>query len=353
MLEQFLKWPKLVLSSVYEKIAEQATKANTNVKEYLGNDSNIEHISAVVYDAIPFFLKFSLKPETFNTKFQTHFKVFRDKMYSYDDELNADKNKEQKAHVLKDWEEAQQIFQARADSINDDESLVVLKGSMSAKEIREKVNSMKIQAHKEQKFKEAYQERIDTPENSVEIFNSKDYPNGISAEEVLAKIDAMVPNQNKVTRTTMLKDFKEQNAIFKKQKSSTKFISDMSHEEIREKFLNLVSEARNNSVQKKPVRARRVKAKINDKAIDESHDVIMERTQSCSSEDLEKMTHFSSEMSREEIISKFMRCSLEDAKKLDQENRNAEFKKVARSRKPKNTTTKVATTATRKKKTEE
>ncbi len=222
MLEQFLKWPKLIWSTIYEKISEKAKKANTSVKDYLGDEANIYHISSVVYEGIPFFFKFSLKADSFNEKFKKHFTAFRDKMYSYDDEVNAEK---------KEMEQAQAVFKERA--LN--------------------------------------------PEDSIEVFNSKDYPNGISTEEVHAKINAMVEqakNEKKEesTRAKLLKEWEESQKIIAERAASidnpeelakmTHFTSDMSEEEILEKFLNVVSESRAKNkapIKKKPAKAKTTK----------------------------------------------------------------------------------------------
>jgi len=259
MLEQFLKWPKLIWASIYEKIAEKAKKANTSVKEYLGDESNIEHISSVVYEGIPFFFKFSLKADSFNEKFKKHFTAFRDKMYSYDDEINA-----------------KETFKERLDSIKDYNQWLGLKGAMSVEEIRKKVNNMKIQLEEKEKI---FNERMNTPENSTKIFNSQDYPNGISPEEVLEKIEAMeVTNKTETkveqsTRAKLLKDWAESQKILAERAASisnpeelskmTCFTSDMSEEEIRDKFMNMVSESRAKVILKeKPVRTRKAKVAV-------------------------------------------------------------------------------------------
>lgn len=314
MLGQFLKWPKLVFSAVYEKIAAQANKTNTSFKSYLGDDANIDYISNVVYEGIPFFLKFGLKPESFNTKFKKHITAFRDKMYSYDDELNADKVKAEQAQELKDLEKAQEVFK----------------------------------------------ERSETLENSVEIFNTKDYPNGISPQEVLDQINTMVPQvqqeaEELTTRAKLLKDFYAQQAMFEErvkslnapeQANMPSFTSDMSKEEMREQFYKMVAEARarvNAPEKKKTVRVKRVKTD-SQKAAEEAHNIIMDRAQSIP-KDMSTWTRVSSDMSREEVIAKVMGVSIEEAKKLDQKKPEITSLKKAKPV--------IKSKATRKKKTEE
>lgn len=95
MFQSFIKWPKIILSAVYEKISEKANNGNTSLKKYIGNDENIDHISAVVYDILPFAVKIGLRFEDFNKKFHLQFKTFRDKIYSYENELQKDKQEKE------------------------------------------------------------------------------------------------------------------------------------------------------------------------------------------------------------------------------------------------------------------
>jgi hypothetical protein len=197
MLKSFIKWPQLVLSAVYEKIAEQAKKANTSVKNFLGDDTNIDHISLVVYDVLPLAIKLGLRFDKFNKSFHEHFKTFRDKIYSYEESLKKENSE------VKDMEESQSAFKSRLEDFG----------------------------------------------NAVEAFNSKNYPNGVSPKEVHAKINEMMEqakketSSNGTTMAKMLKDFQEKSANNTKDLANT---SDMSKEEIREKFINMVSEGREN-----------------------------------------------------------------------------------------------------------
>ena len=307
MLGQFLKWPKLVFSAVYEKIAAQANKTNTSFKSYLGDDANIEYISSVVYEGIPFFLKFGLKPESFNAKFKKHITSFRDKMYSYDDEVNAEKNVKTEMPLPQGWTEV----------------------------------------------KEAFSE-IDT-----QIQNTDP-----KIEET--KIEEAVPTESEeTTRAKLLKECQEyQELIGERAKSSNNpeelakmktFTSDMSKEEIREQFYKMVAEARarvNAPEKKKAVRVKRVKTD-SQKAAEEAHNIIMERAQSIPKDpkDMSTWTRVSSDMSREEVIAKLLGVSVEEAKKLDKEN--PEVTKAKPASKSKATTKKVAAKTTRKKKVEE
>jgi hypothetical protein len=364
MLEQFLKWPKLVFSAIYEKIAAQASKTNTSFKSYLGDDKNIEYISSVVYEGIPFFLKFGLKPDSFNAKFKKHITAFRDKMYSYDDELNADKVK------------SEQAFEARATNPENTVEAFNSKdypNGASPQEVHENLNAMMEQAQvvKDwEKAQEIFKKRIETPEDSMVIYDLKDYPNGISPEEVLEKIEAVVQDKLKPeevsTRAKLLRNYHEQTEFLKERIESlndpeqvanmASFTSDMSKEEMREKFYQMVAEARakvNASEKKKTVRTKRVKTDSH-KAAEEAHNIIMERAQSIPTnlEDMSTLTRVNGDMSREEVISKIMGISIEEARKLDKENPE-NVKKTTSVSKPKSTTKKVGAKTTRKKKTEE
>jgi hypothetical protein len=271
MLEQFLKWPKLIWSSLYEKIAEAAKKTNTSVKDYLGNESNIDYISKVVYEGIPFFFKFSLKPDAFDAKFKKHFTAFRDKMYSYDDEVNAKKDSTQEMPLPQSWSEVKESF----DEIDS--------------QIKQKEYGIRVKLLQE--WKEA--QRI-LQERAKAIHDPKQ----------LANMPA--------------------------------FTSDMSTEEIRNKFFAMVNEAR--------------EKRIND--AEEAHAILMERAQSIP-EDISAWTRVSADMSREETISKLLGVSLEEAKRLDKEYDAVELKKANKTKKPKTATVKVAPKTIRKKKVEE
>lgn len=87
MINKIFKWPKLLISAVYDNISVVAKKANTTVKGYLGDDKNIDHISLVVYDLLPLAFKIGFRHELFNNQFHKHFKSFRNKIYSYDEEV--------------------------------------------------------------------------------------------------------------------------------------------------------------------------------------------------------------------------------------------------------------------------
>lgn len=87
MINKIFKWPKLLISAVYDNISIAAKKANTTVKGYLGDDKNIYHISLVVYDLLPLAFKIGFRHELFNNQFHKHFKSFRNKIYSYDEEV--------------------------------------------------------------------------------------------------------------------------------------------------------------------------------------------------------------------------------------------------------------------------
>jgi hypothetical protein len=87
MINKIFKWPKLLISAVYDNISIAAKKANTTVKGYLGDDKNINHISLVVYDLLPLAFKIGFRHELFNNQFHKHFKSFRNKIYSYDEEV--------------------------------------------------------------------------------------------------------------------------------------------------------------------------------------------------------------------------------------------------------------------------
>jgi hypothetical protein len=310
MLEQFLKWPKLVFSAVYEKIAAQANKTNTSFKSYLGNDANIEYISSVVYEGIPFFLKFGLKPESFNTKFKKHITAFRDKMYSYDDEINAEKNLKTEMPLPQGWTEVKEVFKD-----------------------------------------------IDTQIQNTDT----------KVEET--KIEAVAPTESEeTTRAKLLKEWKEtQEIIWERAKSSNNpeelekmktFTSDMSKEEMREQFYKMVAEARarvNAPEKKKAVKVKRVKTD-SQKAAEEAQNIIMERAQSIPKDpkDMSTWTRVSADMSREEVIAKVLGVSIEEAKRLDKENPEVtSLKKAKSASKPKATTKKVAAKTTRKKKVEE
>lgn len=95
----FLKWPKMIVETVYEKIATQASNANTTVKEFVGKDENIAHISLVVYDVLPLAFKLGLRYDKFHEGFAKNFKLFRSKIYSYEDEMKAKESAKQEQSV--------------------------------------------------------------------------------------------------------------------------------------------------------------------------------------------------------------------------------------------------------------
>ena len=91
MIPLLLKLPKAIISAIYEKISESATKANMTVKDFLGKDENISHISLVVYDILPLVFKLGLRYDSFNSKFHTYFKHFRDFIYKYEESESLNK----------------------------------------------------------------------------------------------------------------------------------------------------------------------------------------------------------------------------------------------------------------------
>ncbi len=91
MLFNYLKWPKLIIAAIYEKLSETAKKTNTTVKSFLGDEKNIEHISLVIYDILPLAIKLGYRYEQFKEQFTKHFSSIRNKIYSYEEELQAQK----------------------------------------------------------------------------------------------------------------------------------------------------------------------------------------------------------------------------------------------------------------------
>lgn len=91
MLFSYIKWPKLIIAAIYEKLSETAKKTNTTVKSFLGDDKNIEHISLVIYDILPLAIKLGYRYEQFKEQFTKHFSSIRNKIYSYEEELQATK----------------------------------------------------------------------------------------------------------------------------------------------------------------------------------------------------------------------------------------------------------------------
>lgn len=80
---------KTGISQAYGKIKEKANCANMSLKEYVGDDENIAHISLVFYDILPLGMKLGLRYERFHKEFAAKFKTIRSWIYKYDDEQNA------------------------------------------------------------------------------------------------------------------------------------------------------------------------------------------------------------------------------------------------------------------------
>lgn len=74
------------VSLTYGKIREKAGAANMTLKEYVGNEDNIGHISLVFYDVLPLALKLGLRYEKFHDEFASKFKTIRSWIYKYDEQ---------------------------------------------------------------------------------------------------------------------------------------------------------------------------------------------------------------------------------------------------------------------------
>lgn len=76
------------ISQAYVKIKEKAASANMSLKDYVGNDENIGHISIVFYDVLPLAFKLGLRYEKFHSEFSKKFKTIRSLIYKHDAEQN-------------------------------------------------------------------------------------------------------------------------------------------------------------------------------------------------------------------------------------------------------------------------
>lgn len=97
MLFSCFKWTKIIIAAVYETISEKAKAANVTVKQYIGDEKNIDHISLVIYDVLPLAIKLGYRYDNFSLWFKKHFKSFRDKIYTYDEEVHQVMNSEANA----------------------------------------------------------------------------------------------------------------------------------------------------------------------------------------------------------------------------------------------------------------
>lgn len=91
---------KAGVSMGYAKLKEKAQAANMTLKEYVGNEENIGHISLVFYDILPLTFKLGLRYEKFHEEFALRFKTIRNWIYKYDDEQTA--SAESKSEVKND-----------------------------------------------------------------------------------------------------------------------------------------------------------------------------------------------------------------------------------------------------------